>query len=86
VSAPTQTADIQWMIDATAELDRLRTLVDSAGECVREALNCPAHSWHDSNRARRWLVDVYVKPWLAGERPATLTAAQLADKLRDGVA
>ncbi len=36
MSAPTQTADIHWMIDATAELERLRAAV----EAVADDLDC----------------------------------------------
>jgi hypothetical protein len=36
--------------------DRYRELVREAHACVAEALNCPAHSWHGSDLARRWLV------------------------------
>ncbi len=79
------TTDIHDSIDMQAELDRLRALLVAAGDCVREALNCPAHSWHGSDKARGWLVDAYVKPWLrAGEHTGPLTAEQLADSLRDG--
>ncbi len=89
MSAPTQTADLHWMIDAQAELDRLRALLDTATDCVGEALRCPAHSWHGSDKARRWLMDARGGGGLrAGEFTAEytgpLTAEQLADKLRDG--
>lgn len=31
-------------------------LIDEAVGCVTEAFNQPAHSWHGSDKARRWLM------------------------------
>jgi hypothetical protein len=42
---------------ALAEINRLRTLVDSAHPCVVEAFNQPSHSWHASDLARKWMME-----------------------------
>jgi hypothetical protein len=32
-------------------------LIEQARYCVTYALNCPAHPWHGSDEARKWLIE-----------------------------
>jgi hypothetical protein len=39
------------------ERDIAVDLIDRARQAVTYALRCPGHPWHDSDEARKWLMD-----------------------------
>ncbi len=81
MSAATQTADIHWMIDAQAKLDRYETALRLIAAVARQSKG--GGLARARQLARAALAGCRPGDLRAGEFTAALTAEQLADKLRD---